>query len=447
MIGIGFGNGDVLPRGFGKTWVRAMLGGVCAVATAMVVAPPAQAITFSVTTLPFPASGNGSLNFPGGVAVDPAGDVIVANSGSPYSVAELPVDASPTTLAFNASGPGSLEKPRGPAVDSSGDVFVANAGNNTVVELPVGASASQNVPFPAGMLSGPEGIAVDSAGDLFVSNFDNNTVVELPAGGTAKTLPFPASGPGSLDFPEALAVDAAGDLFVANVNDVVELLAGGTAKTVAFPTSGPGSLGVPGGVAVDVAGDVFATNTSNNTVVELPAGGSAVTLPFPASGVGSLNEARGLAVDSRGDVFVASFGNSVVVELSPSVPSGSLALVPGSGVAGSSFEVDSVTPCPVGGQFGSTTALLELWGPGGEVGGNAVAVDPSGNWSAQLVTPSSPAGGQYEVKARCTTGGDFITQYYAHATYLVAPPVVGPTGPQGAARTAGNSRRERHERD
>jgi hypothetical protein len=100
-------------------------------------------------------------------------------------------------------------------------------------------------------------------------------------------------------------------------------------------------------------------------------------------------------------------------------------------VAGSSFEVDSVTPCPVGSQFGSTTALLELWGPGGEVGGNAVAVDPSGNWSAQLITPSSPASGQYQVKVRCTTDGNFITQYYAHATYLVAPPVVGPTGPQG----------------
>jgi streptogramin lyase len=433
MMRIGFGNGGVLPCGFGEARVRAILGGVCAVATVMVVASPAQAITFSVTTLPFPASGSasGALNFPGGVAVDPAGDVVVANAGKPYSVAELPVDGSPTTLAFNASGPGSLEAPRGPAVDSNGDVFVANALNNTVVELPVGASASQNVPFPAGMLSGPEGIAVDSAGDLFVSNFGNNTVVELPAGGTAKTMPFPASGPGSLDFPEALAVDAAGDLFVANLNDVVELLAGGTAKTVAFPTSGPGSPGVPGGVAVDVAGDVFASNTSNNTVVELPAGGSAVTLPFPASGAGSLNEARGLAVDSGGDVFVASFGNNTVVELSPSVPSGSLALVPGSGVAGSSFEVDSVTPCPVGGQFGSTTALLELLGPGGAVGGNAVAVDPSGNWSAQLVTPSSPASGLYEVRARCTTGGNFITQYYAHATYLVAPPAVGPTGPQG----------------
>jgi hypothetical protein len=179
-----------------------------------------------------------------------------------------------------------------------------------------------------------------------------------------------------------------------------------------------------------VAGDLFAS-TSNNTVVELPVGGSAVTQPLQPFPGGSLNQPRGLAVDASGDVFVAGFGSNTVLELLPTVPSGSLALSPGSGAAGSSFEVDSVTPCPIGGQFGSQSALIQLSGPCGVVGGNAVAVDPSGNWSAQLFTPSSPASGQYQVKARCITGSNIATQYYAHATYLVAPPVVGPTGPQG----------------
>jgi hypothetical protein len=67
----------------------------------------------------------------------------------------------------------------------------------------------------------------------------------------------------------------------------------------------------------------------------------------------------------------------------------------------------------------------------------AVAVDPSGNWSAMLSAPSTPAIGQYEVTARCLAVGNFATQYYAHATYDVAPPVVGPIGPQGPAGPQG----------
>ena len=135
------------------------------------------------------------------------------------------------------------------------------------------------------------------------------------------------------------------------LNDrVVELPAGGTPVTLPFS-----GLNQPGGVAVDGAGDVFVADSFNGRVVELPAGGTPVTLPFSG-----LFRPMGVAVDSAGNVFVAdSFQANRVVELTPSVPLGSVAFAP-VGAGGVVVGVTSVTPCPVGGQFGSATAPLAL---------------------------------------------------------------------------------------
>jgi hypothetical protein len=100
-------------------------------------------------------------------------------------------------------------------------------------------------------------------------------------------------------------------------------------------------------------GDVFVADTHNNRVVELPAGGSQQTLPFSG-----LDAPYGVAVDLAGDVFVADTFNRRVVQLSPSLTTGSFVLSPGSGPAGSSIGLASVTPCKLGsgGAFAASEA-------------------------------------------------------------------------------------------
>jgi hypothetical protein len=57
-----------------------------------------------------------------------------------------------------------ITKPGGVAVDSAGNVFVADALGNSVFELATGYSRPTVMPFTG--LKGPQGVAVDSAGNV-----------------------------------------------------------------------------------------------------------------------------------------------------------------------------------------------------------------------------------------------------------------------------------------
>jgi sugar lactone lactonase YvrE len=386
--------------------------GVCAAAAVGAAAGPAQAITFSQQTLPYTV-----VDTPRAVAIDAARNVFIADGNSVF---ELPAGGSATPLPFTG-----LNTPAGIAVDAAGDVFVADAGNNRVVELPDGGS-QKTLPFTG--LKFPDDVAVNAAGDVFVADYANDRVVELPAGGSQRTLPF--TGLGS---PLAVEVDAAGDVFVIDAGNVrvVELPAGAPQKTL--------GLSFPEGIAVDPAGNVFAADYRNNRVVELPAGGSQTTLPF-----GGVMAPVKVGVNAAGDVVVVNNnrpGSSPVVELSQSVPSGSLAVSPGSAAASTSIGASSVTPCPVGGAFGSTGATVTLSSPAGAVLQTATAtLDGAGDWSRTLTVPAAAANGTYFVGARCRDAAGVITQHYAYAMFTVGAASggsVGPAGPAGAAGAQG----------
>ena len=275
-----------------KTCARAArsVAGLCALAAIAVSAAPAHAVSYSQRTLPF-----SGLDSPFGVAVDAAGNVLVADHIH-HRVVTLPAGGgAQVTLPFTG-----LFYPSGVAIDAAGNVFVTNL-NNRVVELPAGGGAQVTLPFSG--LSDPVAVTVDAAGTVFVADRENDRVVALPAGGGVQvTLPF--SG---LSDPVAMAVDAAGTVFVAdrNPNRVVALPAGGGAQ-VTLPFSG---LSLPEGLAVDAEGNVFVAD--RDRVIELPAGGSQVTLPFSG-----LSHPFGVAVDAAGTVFVADAGdNARTVEL------------------------------------------------------------------------------------------------------------------------------------
>ena len=418
--------------GVGRLWAAGSVGVVCVLASAGVWAAPAGAVTFSEQTLAFTG-----LDAPQGVAVDGAGDVFVADTLN-NQVFELPAGGgSPQTLPFTGlSGPG------GVAVDGAGDVFVADSGNNRVLELPAGATAQQTLPFTG--LDTLDGLAVDTKGNVYVTDasFGIHSVVELTAGGAQQTLPFTG-----LNEPFAVAVDGVGDVFVAdagNNNRVLELPTGGAVQQT-LPFTG---LSQPDGVAVDGAGDVFVADANNNRVLELPIGGAQQTLPFAVLPLGQtgpnpgLDSPSGVAVNAAGDVRVGDSGNNAVLELSPSVPVGSLVASPGSGPAGSSFGLASVTSCPIAGPFGSSAAELLLYSADGMlVQSSTATVDSSGLWAGALSVPADAANGTtYVLRARCTDSDGVMSQNYAPATFTVAAPSSGqqgPAGPQGPSGPPG----------
>lgn len=426
-------------------WPRAWVWLVAACSVVAVVgasARPARAITFSQQTV---LSG---LSFPTGVAVDSTGDLFVSSYADSAldafsgALIELPADGSQKTVVPDL---GNLEDV---AVDTAGDLFTTRAGGvDEVIERPGGGETATLLSEP----ESPHGVAVDAAGDVFFTNFADSTneansgsVIELPSGGTPQTL---LSG---INDPYGVAVDAAGDMFVTTLEDsagdqnsgsLIELPAGGTQKTLL------NGINLAEGVAVDAAGDVLVTSfqdgasdPNSGSLIELPAGGT------PQTVLSGLSEPTGLAVDAAGNVFLASLEDSaipsntgLVNELSPLVPSGSLAITPGSGAAGASFHVNSVTACPMGGAFGSTGATASLYGPTGVLLQSVSAtLDNAGDWSATLTIPATPATGEYLVGASCADVHGLITQQYARATFVVEPASSSGTGPQGPSGPQGN---------
>jgi sugar lactone lactonase YvrE len=248
-----------------------------------------------------PANG---LSTPRGVAVDGAGDILIADTGNNW-VLMVQADGAQTTVGYG------LNFPYGVAVDGAGDVFIADTGNSRVAEVPTYCLYCLN-PVPVSGLNSPAGVAVDGAGDLFIADTGNNRVVEVPAGGGAQIT----VGSG-LNSPSGVAVDGTGNVFIADTGNsrVVEVPAGGGAQ-ITVPVSG---LNSPTGVAVDAAGDLFIADAGNNRVVEVPYLGNGMYGAQITVGSG-LRSPKGVALDGAGDVFIADSGNSRVVKLQRSQP-------------------------------------------------------------------------------------------------------------------------------
>ncbi len=151
-----------------------------------------------------------SLNGPAGVAMGPNGDLFVADSGN-NRVLEFPAGAGNGAAAVRVFGqPGmmtavrptqasaqTLAAPQGLAVDPAGNLYVADAGANRVLVFP----NTQNAPVAGmaaafvigqasfdtaasgsgGNLKAPTGVGVDSSGSIYVADNGNNRVLIYPS--------------------------------------------------------------------------------------------------------------------------------------------------------------------------------------------------------------------------------------------------------------------------
>jgi DNA-binding beta-propeller fold protein YncE len=112
------------------------------------------------------------------VAVDAAGDLYVA--GYDDRIQKFTGNgASITQWGTEGTGNGQFEGPNGVAVDPSGNVYVADSPNNRIQEFTSdgtyvtqwGTSGSGN-----GQFHYPSGLATDAAGNVYVADHDNNRI-------------------------------------------------------------------------------------------------------------------------------------------------------------------------------------------------------------------------------------------------------------------------------
>jgi uncharacterized protein (TIGR03437 family) len=308
---------------------------------------------------------------PSALALDSAGNLFIADSGT-ERVRQVTLDGTVTTLAgtgtaAQGAADGSpafsvaLNTPMGVAVDSAGNVLVADTYNHRILLVTParairavagtgtsGASPEGTWPLLA-QLRAPRAVCVDRSDNLYIVDTSNHRVLRLPSGGTLQT----AAGNGSagyagdggaarfaqLDTPSACATDSDGNLFIAdtanhairkvNAAGVISTVAGtgvaGTSWEEAVATEA--NLYAPRGVAVDDMGDIFIADTGNHRIRQVtPDGRIHIIAGSGAAGfsgdggpaVGAfMNGPQGLFLDGAGDLYFADTGNHRIRRLVP----------------------------------------------------------------------------------------------------------------------------------
>jgi uncharacterized protein (TIGR03437 family) len=321
--------------------------------------------------------GNKGFYAPTGLAVDPrTGDLYVADTGN-HRVLRFPspflhdtrlepdaVFGQPDFSTVKAGATAStLNAPRGVAVDPDGNLWVADTGNHRVLRFAAAASsngssgadvvigqadffsASSNqggADATASSLYVPWGLAFDANGSLYVADYGNGRILKYspPFGASAqaasavfgqrdfasRSIPRQATV-SSLQGPVGVAVDDRGNVYAATALDNRVLVfpstaaGGGGAQMVlgqsdfttttpnsgSYPMASPNGLAAPADVKVDAAGNVVIADTGNHRVVRFPLGSRSANAvwgqtDFSANGpnqikAGSINAAYKMVID------------------------------------------------------------------------------------------------------------------------------------------------------
>ena len=301
---------------------------------------------------------------PTGVAVDPAGNVIVTEEGS--VLRRVTPTGVVTTIAGLANAYGNVDGkglnarfylPVGVATDRLGNVYVADAYASTIRKItPAGevstlagletVKGTADGQGSAARFNAPWSVAVDGAGNVYVADMNNHTIRRITSSGAVTTLAGLAGSYGSADGtgsaarfygPAGVATDGSGNVYVADSgNDTIRRVTpSGVVTTLAGlagsyeSADGTGSAARfrnPQGVATDATGNVYVADTNNHTIRRITSSGAVTTLAGAPRSQGrtdgAANEARfnypyGLAVDAGGNVWVADTSNDTVRKITP----------------------------------------------------------------------------------------------------------------------------------
>ena len=211
-------------------------------------AQPTRSIPFNATT------GLSGIN---GLAVDATGDIYASGAGNGVSVFNSASAAPTRTLPIGtqASDLTTLELPYATAVDPSGNLYVANTASPDVsapaptapilVFAPNGTSPIRTLSGPLTTLAfaSPQGLATDSAGNLYVTNVVSgvSSILIFEPTATANTPPLrDITGSSTLlGCVGGIALDNEGYLYVVSVPTC-----GSTASptVLKFSTTGNGNI-------------------------------------------------------------------------------------------------------------------------------------------------------------------------------------------------------------
>jgi len=299
--------------------------------------------------------------YPAGVAVDSSGNVYVADTYN-HRIRKITPKGGVSTLAGSgrggrgfADGTGTDAQfffPSNVAVDPEGNVYVADASNHRIRKItPKGGVSTIAGDGTPGYTDGtgtvarfnlPYDVTVDSSGNAYVTDFSNHRIRKITPMGMVTT--FAGSTEGFADgtgteaqfyHPDGVDVDSEGNVYVADSfnNRIRKITPAGVVSTIAGDgtpgyTDGTGTEAQfyhPAGVAVDSSGNVYVGDFINNRIRKITPAGVVSTIagdgtPGYTDGTGTtaqFNRPYGVAVGSSGNVYVADFSNHHIRKITP----------------------------------------------------------------------------------------------------------------------------------
>ncbi|PFH07680.1 NHL repeat-containing protein [Collimonas sp. PA-H2] len=299
---------------------------------------------------------------PTGVALDPAGNVYIADSRN-AAIRKISVAGVVTTAAGRMRRGGvkdgvaaaaQFDSPYDLTADKQGNLYVADTGNSMIRKIsPAGLVTTIAGTHKAVYTSddgkatdyaGATGIAIDGAGYLYLVDMDNNVVRKRsPAGKITLLAGVPGPSSGSVDGPGPMArfkqpfrvaLDSSGNLYIADnqtirkidssgmvttfagkVEDLIGKSVDGTARNARFRSVG--------GITMDAAGNFYVTD--QESIRKITPTGVVSTLagraghPGNADGVGpnaSFNAPGSPVIDAAGNLYVSD-GDTTIRKITP----------------------------------------------------------------------------------------------------------------------------------
>ncbi|MHB8381148.1 MAG: choice-of-anchor D domain-containing protein [Candidatus Binataceae bacterium] len=344
-----------------------------------------------------------TLCLPEGLALDPAGNLFVADAGNNR------VTVYYTPFAGEGAG---LTQPRNTAADL---FFGQAAGTGSQCNQGGDATPSTLCFEVGGAPLGSVGVAVDKVGDLFVADSGNQRALEYTgpfgskeADATAANLVF--TGTGAQSDPGGIAIDRAGNLYVAwNLGNEIGVYESAVAlsNTSENLHIGPGeenpssgSLSEPAGLAIDAGGNLYAADSGNNRVLEFNDGTSSFPLfasrelGQPDFGHGAINRVDGTGLEAPGGIAIGMDGAQTAVYAADTQNNRVLgwigASAPDSGAADIVIgQSDFISSRPNAGAAEGGTTLSGPHGAATDPSGNLFVADTGNNRVLEFATPTT----------------------------------------------------------